>query len=300
MSPAEVEVRASRRDKMFFPDAGVTKGQVFDYYRDVAEAMLPHLRRRPATLRRFPDGIDAEGFFQKEVSGHFPDWLDVADVPLRQGGVQHYAVVSDVASLLYLADQATIEFHIWPSAIDSLDDPDLIVVDIDPPQEIALAELRSVARRTRDLLSDLGLVPFVQATGGKGFHVVAPLDASASFDEVRALAADAADALVDSDPRRLTTAQRKRDRGDRIFLDVNRNGYAQTFVTPYSLRARPGATAAVPLDWDELGKAEPNGWNITRALRRLARKADPWASIYDHAASAHAARQRLASLVDRG
>jgi bifunctional non-homologous end joining protein LigD len=136
----------------------------------------------------------------------------------------------------------------------------------------------------------------VQATGGRGFHVVAPLDATADYDTVRALAREAADRLAAEDPDRLTTAQRKDKRGNRIFLDTNRNGYGQTFVAPYSLRARPGAPVATPLDWFELGKAKPDGWDIRRIKHRLARKADPWQDIHEHAGSAEKARERLRRL----
>ncbi|MGH3517974.1 MAG: non-homologous end-joining DNA ligase [Haloechinothrix sp.] len=292
------EVTVSRPSKVFYPDSGVTKGEVVEHYRRVAEVMVPHLQERPLSLRRYPDGITDDGFFQKEVPDYFPDWIDVADIPRRreQKGTSHYVVCSDAASLVYLANQAVLEFHIWPSRVGALDKPDLMVIDIDPPDGKQAGELRSVARRAHDVFLAVGLEPFVQATGGRGFHVVAPVDASTGYDTARALARDVADVLARLDPERLTTAVRKDRRGDRIFLDTNRNGYAQTFIAPYSLRARPGAAAAVPLDWNELGKAEPNGWDLKRLRRRLARKNDPWAQIYEHAVSAEAARERLLEL----
>ncbi|MGH3621327.1 MAG: non-homologous end-joining DNA ligase, partial [Sciscionella sp.] len=148
----------------------------------------------------------------------------------------------------------------------------------------------------RDLFDDLGLCQFLHATRGRGFHVGAPLDASADFDTVRALASDAAECLAGADPDQLTTAQRKDKRGHRVFLDTNRNGYGQTFVAPYSLRSRPGATVATPLDWSELGNAAPNGWNPTKLRQRLAQKPDPWRDIYRHATAAEKARQKLNTL----
>jgi bifunctional non-homologous end joining protein LigD len=197
---------------------------------------------------------------------------------------------------VYLANQGTIEFHIWPSTIAALDRPDLLVLDLDPPDGVEVSELRSVARRCRDLYEEIGFTPYLQATGGRGFHVVAPLDATADYNAVRTLARAVADRLAAGDPSRLTTEQRKDKRGDRIFLDTNRNGYAQTFVAPYSLRARPGAPVATPLDWSELGKAKPNGWDPQRIRRRLAGKADPWGDLREHAASAGKARERLGRL----
>lgn len=293
MPSASADVDVSRPGKVLFPGANVAKGEVCDYYRRVGETMLPHLRRRPLTLQRFPDGIGAAGFFQKHASSHFPDQLGVVDVVMRSGGVQRSPMVSTVSDLVYLADQAAIEFHVWPACVDALESPDMLIVDVDPPEPTHLGELRSVVRRARDLLRDLGLNPFVQATGGKGYHVVAALDATTPFDTVRGFAAAVAQTLVAADPKRLTTAHRKGERGGRTYLDMNRNGYGQTFVAPYSLRARAGATVAVPLDWDELSRSTPCGWDLRRAQRRLARKSDPWESLHAHPASAAAAWEQL-------
>jgi bifunctional non-homologous end joining protein LigD len=290
------DVRVSHPDKVFYPDSGLTKGDVVEYYRAVADVMVPHLRGRPLTLRRYPDGIAGKNWFQKEASSYFPDWIRVEQIPQHNTGSVRHVVCDDAATLVYLANQGTIEFHIWPSTIAALDKPDLLVIDLDPPDGVEVGELRSVARRVRDLYEEIGLTPYLQATGGRGYHVVAPLDATADFDTVRTLAREVADRLAAGDPGRLTTEQRKDKRGDRIFLDTNRNGYAQTFVAPYSLRARPGAPVATPLDWSELGKAKPNGWDPRRIRQRLARKADPWGDLHEHAASAQEARERLGKL----
>jgi bifunctional non-homologous end joining protein LigD len=289
------EIKVSRPDKVFYPEDGITKGDVVEHYRRVAPVMVPQLRGRPLTLRRWPDGISGESWFQKDVSDHFPGWLHIESVPQHQDArsVVRHVVCDDQASLVYLANQATVEFHIWPSTVDDLEHPDLMVIDLDPPAGVGVPELRKVARRTRDLLSDIGLTPLVQATGGRGFHVVAPLDRSADYDVVRALGREAAQYLARRDPERLTTEQRKNKRGDRIFLDTNRNGYAQTFVAPYSLRGRPGAPVATPLDWSELGRTAPNGYDIDKISGRLARKADPWRDLHKHAEGAEKARERL-------
>ncbi|NKQ58191.1 ATP-dependent DNA ligase [Amycolatopsis sp. K13G38] len=286
-------MRTSKPDKVFYPGDGVTKGDVVEHYRRVAPVMVPHLRGRPLTLRRFPDGISGEGWFQKEASDYFPDWLRIERIPQRAGGNVRHVVCDDEATLVYLANQATIEFHVWLSTVDDLERPDLMVLDLDPPEGTGVAELRKVARRARETVEDLGLSAFVQATGGRGFHIVTPLDRSADYETVRALARGVADVLAQRDPRRLTTEQRKDKRGDRIFLDTNRNGYAQTFVAPYSLRARPGAPVATPLDWSELGRAVPNGFDPARIDRRLARKSDPWQDLHAAAGSAEKALRQL-------
>lgn len=287
------DVEVSHTEKVFYPGDGLSKGDVIEHYRTVAEVMVPHLRGRPLTLRRYPDGIDGEGWFQKEASEHFPDWVRVEEMPQRDGGSVHHVVCDDAATLVYLANQATIEFHVWTSTVDSPERPDLMVLDLDPPEGTGTAKLREIARRARDLYQEIGLDPHLQATGGRGFHLVVPLDATADHDLVRTLAREAADELAERDPGHLTTAQRKDKRGDRVFLDTNRNGYAQTFIAPYSLRARPGAAAATPLDWAELGKAEPNGWPPAKLRNRLARKEDPWRDLHKGGASAEKALQAL-------
>ncbi|WP_051325535.1 non-homologous end-joining DNA ligase [Glycomyces tenuis] len=293
---ADHDIKVSKLDKEFYPDDHFSKGDVIDHYRAVAEAMVPHLAGRPLTMRRYPDGIDADGFFQKDASDYFPDWLRVVEVPQRGGGTVGHVVCDDAAALVYLANQATIEFHVGPATVDELERPDRLVIDIDPPPGVPTAVLHEVARRVRDLYSEVGLVPFTQATGGRGYHVVAPLDRSADFEFVRELADGIADRLAARDPELLTTAQRKQRRGDRIFLDAGRNAYGQTFIAPYSLRARPGAAVATPLDWGELGRSAPDRHTAATIRRRLARKADPWADIDEHAAAPAAARDRLDAL----
>ncbi len=284
-------MKLSNLDKVFFPEAGLSKGDVIEHYRTVAAEMLPHLAGRPLTMRRYPDGIEGGGFFQKDASDHFPDWVRVETVPQRQGGTIRHVVCDDEDTLVYLANQATIEFHVWLSTMDDLEHPDLMVIDIDPPTGVPVRTLRAVARRLAGVYREVGLTPYVQATGGRGFHVVAPLDRSAEWDEARELSVALAEHVAAADPELLTTAQRKNKRGDRIFLDFNRNAYGQTFVAPFTLRARPSAGVATPITWDELSRVEPDGFTPERIRRR--RKKDPWADMAKHAASATAARKAL-------
>jgi bifunctional non-homologous end joining protein LigD len=288
------DISVSSLDKELFPEDHVMKGDMLLHYSTVASAMVPHLAGRPLTLLRFPHGIGTEGFFQKHPTGRLPEWIRTVEVPHRRSeGTDHYVVGDDAATLLYLANLSAIEFHIWTATVDDIERPDRLVVDIDPPDKVPATVLHSIARRTRDLFTEVGLTPFLQATGGRGYHVVAPLDRSADFPFVRALAGDLADRLAAGDPEMLTTAHRKNRRGDRIFLDVNRNGHGQTFVAPYSLRARPGAAVATPLEWSELGRSTPDGFTAAAISRRLKRKTDPWADMNDHAAAPAEARERL-------
>jgi bifunctional non-homologous end joining protein LigD len=291
------EVTPSSVDKVMYPDDDITKGDVLAYYSDVAEVMVPHLRDRPLTMRRFPDGIGKSGFFQQEAQDYFPDWIQTADVPRRQGeGTVRHVLVQDADMLVYLANQACLEFHTWLARADKLDCPDLMVIDLDPPEGTGLNRLRQDARLVTDVYTELGLTTFLQATGGRGFHLTTPLTGDADSDTVRELARGIARLLAAESPTLLTTEQRKSARGDRVFLDTNRNAYGQTAVAPYSLRARPGAPAATPITIDELSRVEPNRYGLRNESRRLARKKDPWADIHQHAGSAEDALARLAEL----
>ncbi|WIV54493.1 non-homologous end-joining DNA ligase [Amycolatopsis nalaikhensis] len=294
MDPADITT--SNPDKIYYPEAGLTKGDVVGHYRTVAEAMVPHLRGRPLTLRRYPSGIAGQTWYQKEASPKLPSWIRVEAIPQRTTSDVRHVICDDAATLVYLANQAAIEYHIWSSTVDDLEHPDMVLIDIDPPDHVTVADLREIARLVRDVYTAAGLTPYLQATGGRGFHVVAPLEPSYTYEEVRDLAKVAAEVLARLDPDRLTTAVRKNQRGDRVYLDILRNGYTSTFVAPYSLRARPSAGVATPLDWHELGKAEPDGWTPKRMKERLARKQDPWAGMADHAASPARAMELLKAL----
>jgi bifunctional non-homologous end joining protein LigD len=283
----------SRPEKVMFPDAGITKGDLVAYYERVAGAMLPHVRGRPVSMQRFPDGIEGHGFFHKDVPGHFPDWVERVKVGKRGGTVTH-AVTRNARTLAYLANQACITPHVWLSRSDRLDCPDRMVFDLDPATG-DFGAVRRAARLTGALLEELGLAPFAMTTGSKGLHVWVPLRRREVFEEMRAFARDVARLLADRHSDELTTEQRKAKRDGRIFLDVGRNAYAQTAVPPYAVRPRPGAPVATPLHWDELSdsKLRPDRWNVRSLFRRLSRKGDPWADIGSHARQVSGARKRL-------
>jgi bifunctional non-homologous end joining protein LigD len=303
MSGLIVEVKGRRLklsnlEKVLFPAAGLTKADLIDYYERVAPVMLPHLAGRPLSLERYPDGIDAEGFMQKNASGYFPKWIRRARLAKQDGAVAH-VVADDAPTLVYLANQACVSLHVGLSRIDRIDHPDRMVLDLDPSDQ-DFEKVRRAARDARALLEEVGLVPFLQTTGSRGLHLWVPLDRSADFDEVRAFASELAEVLVARRPAELTTAQRKAKRGDRVLLDVARNAYAQTAVAPYSVRARPQAPVATPLEWAALDapKLEPQRYTIKNLFRRLGKKGDPWAEIARHARGLTAARERLMALAE--
>lgn len=285
-------IEVSKADKVLFPDDGITKGDLVEYYRQVASTLVRYTQGRPLAAERFPDGITGQRIFQKNAPGHFPVWVRRVEVPKKDGGTTVHAVCDDTATAIYLADQACVTPHVWLSRADILDVPDRLIFDLDPSEQ-NLPRLRSAARCVRDLLSEVGLVPFLMTTGSRGFHVVAPLRRDDAFDEVREFAREAATVLAEHEPRALTVEQRKEDRGDRIFLDYLRNAYAQTSVAPYAVRARPGAPVATPLLWNELDTTEPGQFTIANVPQRLQEHGDLWSKMASHARSLQRPRRRL-------
>ncbi|HSL59399.1 MAG TPA: non-homologous end-joining DNA ligase [Acidimicrobiales bacterium] len=272
----ERSVELGNPDKVLFPDVGLTKRDLAEHYLRVADLALPHLRGRPLTMERHPDGIEASGFVQKEAPGHFPDWIRTVTVP-KEGGEVTHVVCDDAATLVYLVDQACITPHVWLSTTDHLDRPDRLVVDLDPPRGADDPEpVRFAARAVRDVLDELDLSSRLMTTGSKGVHLIVPLDGQLGFDEVRGLARRIAGVAAGRHDDRLTIAQRTDARRGRVFLDILRNGYAQTTVAPYAVRTRPGAPVATPIDWDELGRVTPRRYTVSNLARRLGQKDDPW------------------------
>lgn len=289
-----LSVETSRESKVLFPDKKITKGDLIDYYEKVSEYALPHLEDRPLVMQRFPDGIASDGFFHKQVPDHFPDWIERVRVK-KKGGAQDLVVCGNRATLVYLADQACITLHRWLSRTGGLGDPDQLVVDLDPPGD-DFAQVRRAARDCRALLDELQMPSFVMTTGSRGLHVVVPLDGSMDFDFVRSLARDLARCLARRHPGRLTVEQRKNKRKGRVYVDVARNAYAQTAVSPYSVRALPGAPVAVPVRWSEIEKGRvrtSRDYTIENVFRRLGRIEDPWKDFRRRRISAKAARSRL-------
>ncbi|MCB9787684.1 MAG: ATP-dependent DNA ligase [Deltaproteobacteria bacterium] len=291
-------VETSNEDKVLFAESGITKGQLIDYHERIAERMLPHLRERPLVLQRFPDGVDAGGFYQKQASDYFPDWIPRVRVGVGDGSDSQELVVCDMkATLGYLANQACVTLHPWLSRRDALDCPDTLIIDLDPATDDFEA-VRQAALWTRTLLDELELPGYVKLTGSKGVHVAVPLDRSADFDTVRAFARDAMDLLAGRHPDALTTEHRKAKRAGRLYLDVARNAYAQTAVAPWSVRPRPGAPVAAPIPWSALESKGlgPRDFTIANVFERIADRDDPWDGMRRHARSLGPARERLTRL----
>lgn len=286
-------VDVSRPEKVLFPEGGITKADLAEYYAAVADHMLPHLSGRPLTMQRFPDGIGRQGFYEKRRSDHFPEW--VGSITVETGdGPQEQVLVESRRALVYLADQGCVTPHVWlarsaasrsgraASAAAGLDHPDQMMFDIDPSVE-DLVLVRRATRAVRDVLASLGLTAYVKTTGSRGYHVVVPIRAEMHADDVRGVARAVARRVVEEDPHSFTVEQRKDRRRGRVFVDVMRNGYGQTAVSPYAVRARPGAPVATPIRWDELSRVEPDHFTISSLPRRLGQGVDPWSGLARHA-----------------
>ena len=295
MTAGPRDVQVHRPDKVLFPEDGFTKADLADHYRAAAGRMLPHLRGRPLMLERRPDGIDGPVFMQKNVPDYFPDYVHTAELPKEDGTVD-YALADNTATLLYLADQACITMHRFLSKADRPRHPDRLVFDLDPPGG-DFAAARQAAKLLHDLLDELGLTTALMTTGSRGLHVIVPLLRKADFDEVRVFARDVAELLAAREPKRLTTEASKQARKGRLYLDVQRNAYAQTAVAPYCVRARPGAPVATPLAWSELDEPglDAQQWTLATIGARLEDE-DPWAGFGRGGHSLTAAAKRLSAM----
>jgi len=299
MPPIAVEV--THPDRVVFPPssgrAGITKGEVVDYYGEVAGTMLPHLKGRALTVQRFPRGIGEQGWVQQDFADSLPEWMARVEVSKEGGGTVVHPVAERPEALRWLANQNCVALHVWQSRQDRLYSPDRLVFDLDP-SDSDFAEVRATARAVAGVLDDLGLACYVQTTGSRGLHVVVPLRADADFDTARQFARDVAEVVAADDPAHRTVEARKDKRGSRVYLDIMRNAYAQTAVAPYSVRARPGAPVATPLEWDELDTRglRADRFTIREIPKRLAGQPDPWAGMYRHARSLAGPARRLAKL----
>jgi len=269
-------------DKVLFPEDGITKGDLARYYEAIAPVMLPHLSGRPLTMERYPNGIAQKGFWQKDVSRGFPEWLQRVEVP-KKDGVVHYPIVTDLRSLLWVANQNTITQHVWTSRVPKLDRPDLCMFDLDPSSDDPAA-VRAAAIELRGLLDELSLTSWIKTTGSKGFHIVVPLDRRTPAESVAAFAHEVGALLVSRSPDRLTQEFSKADRKGRIYVDTGRNGYGATFAAAYTVRAKRGAPVSAPCTWQEVerGEVDPRTFTASNMSARLDAAGDVWGDLRRH------------------
>ena len=275
-------VRLTHPDKLYYPEAGFTKADVFDFYRRIAPHLLPHLRDRPVTLERYPDGI-GEGkphFWQKNAPAYYPDWIPIAELPTERGKPVRYVLVNNLEALLYLVNQGALTFHVWFSRVADLDRPEFVLFDLDPG-EATFADAVAIARELRVLLRTEGLEAFVKTSGKTGLHVLTRWEQDGGYDAARAWALEIAQQVVAALPERATVERSKAKRHGCVYVDVMQNAKGHHAVPPYVLRPVSGAPVSTPLDWRELTpQLDPKAFNLRTVFRRLARKkSDPMAGL---------------------
>jgi bifunctional non-homologous end joining protein LigD len=281
---SEVVVSGRRRltlsnlDKPFWPDEGITKGDLVAYYRAVAPVLVPHLRGRPFTMRRYPDGASGKAFFQKDAPSHMPDWIKRyrTVVTPRKGGEREIELplVNDELSLLWMANMGCIDMNPWYSRVDKPDRPDFVLFDLDPTPEVPWPQTIEVALILKGLLDGLGLAAFVKTSGGKGIHILVPLDRRSTYVDTRSFAEHVAGTIAAGYPRLATTAWAKSNRRG-VLIDANQNGMGKTIASVYSVRPHPGAPVSAPVSWEEVNeKLDPHAFTMGAVLDRVAKQGD--------------------------
>ncbi len=275
-------VRLSSPDKVYFPQRGFTKADVFGYYLAAGGAILRALHRRPTTLQRFPDGLDGETFFQKRIPTRgVPPWVSTATITFPSGRTADELCPADLAHVAWAAQLGTIVFHPGPVRDADPDHPDELRIDLDPQPGTGFAEAAQAAGEARAILDELGWTGYPKTSGGRGVHVYVRIRPQWTFVQVRRAAIAFARQLERRRPDLVTTSWWKEERGTRVFVDYNQMARDRTIACAYSLRANPRATVSTPVTWDELGSVEPDDFDLVTVPERLARVGDPHATIDD-------------------
>ena len=303
-APMEPEITRGRRtlrlsnlDKPFWPDEGIVKGELLAYYRDVATVLLPHLRRRPFTMKRYPDGWQGKSFFQKQAPSHMPAWIGTAAFPAstREGErrVIDYALVDDELALLWMVNMGCIDMHAWASRVDKPARPDWVMFDLDPSEGSGFEEVIEVAQLVRQALDVLELESVPKTSGSRGIHVLVPITRRHGFDEVREFAGIVAGALARAHPGLVTTEWTKAKRKG-VLVDANQNGPGKTTASVYSVRPRAGAPVSTPLRWDEVRVGlDAHMFTMDVVLERVERDGDLFARVLEGGQSLGAALRAL-------
>ncbi|MCA2264227.1 ATP-dependent DNA ligase [Mycobacterium marseillense] len=288
-STAGPRVKLTNAEKVLYPATGTTKSDIFDYYTQIAEVMIPHVAARPATRKRWPNGVEQESFFEKQLASSAPDWLPRASVTHRSGTTT-YPIIDDPAGLAWIAQQAALEVHVpqwrfvaeWTrSRAEELKPGPAtrLVFDLDPGERVTMAQMAKVARAVRDLMAGIGLTTFPLTSGSKGLHLYAPLDEPVSSKGATVLAKRVAQQLEKTMPKLVTSTMTKSLRAGKIFLDWSQNNGSKTTIAPYSLRGREHPTVAAPRTWDELDDPSLRQLRYDEVLARVARDGDLLAEL---------------------
>jgi bifunctional non-homologous end joining protein LigD len=296
-------VRLSNLDKPYWPEAGITKGDLLRYYRDIAPTLLPHLRDRPFTMKRYPDGWQGRPFFRKDVTNYAPAWIKRVGVtvttrepPQRTRAIE-VPVVNDELALLWMVNTGCIECHTWYSRVDKLERPDWVVFDLDPSDDVGFAETVTVALLVKDLLDSLGLASFPKTSGALGLHVLVPLERRHTYDDTRRFATHVARSIADAHGDVATTEWSKaRRRG--VLIDARQNAKGKTIASVYSVRPMSNAPVSTPLRWDEVSETlDPSTFTLDVVRDRLDRHGDLYEGVLESKQRLGPAMRALETLV---
>jgi len=292
-------VELSNEDKILFPKEKITKGELIDYYQKIGPIMVTYTKDRPISMVRYPDGIEGEGWYQKDAGSYFPSWIKTKPIKKKDDGVTNYVLINNVVTLVYLANQAVIAPHIWLSRVDKLDYPDRMIFDLDPSGK-DFKMVQKGALLIKDFLDELKLPSFVMTTGSRGLHVVIPLRRVQTFDWVRSFAYDLASIMVEQYSDLFTLEMRKVKRKELVFIDTLRNAFGQTGIAPYAVRPKPGASVATPIEWKEVKSSQlrSNKYTIRNIFKRIDKVGDLWQGIDKKAVSLGKARKVLDQIKD--
>ncbi len=246
-------VTVTHLDKLFWPEEGITKGDLLHYYQKMGPVMLPYLRNRPVTLHVFPDGIKGGAYYRRERPAHAPRWIrSVAYRPVSLQEVIHVPVIDNLAALIWFANLGSIEFHGWGSRLPALEEPDMAFLDLDPGDEASFEQVVEAALCVRDLLEEIGVDGYVKTSGGRGLHVYIPLASGYTFEAVRTWVKRLARLLASRRPSLIVVARGATHRGKEVSIDYAQNSLGRNMAVPYTVRAHPGAPVSTPLSWEEL------------------------------------------------
>ena len=270
----------SRLDKVLWPQDGYTKGELINYYVEVAPYILPHLRGRPMVFTRYPDGIEKQSFYQKNAPPSLPEWVNTFTYYSSDSKRDiNFILVEESATLVWLANQACIEMHPWLSCAGSVDYPDFAVFDLDPSPGNSFEQVRTIALLTRRVLNELGLRSYIKTSGSQGLHVYVPVDNEYSYEEIRDFGRSVAEIICTMQPDIATIERTVRKRGAKIYVDYLQNVKGKTLCSAYSVRPRDGATVSAPLCWDEVNDVKPSDFTIKTILPRLQKLGELFAPV---------------------
>jgi bifunctional non-homologous end joining protein LigD len=274
------ELKLSNLDKVFFPVEGITKGDLLEYYRAVAPVLVPHLKDRPFTMVRWPDGIEAGRFFQKDAPSHMPEWIptfrtlvSTRESPRKKKWV-NFPIVNDELALLWMVNMGCIDMNAWYSRVDKPDRPDFVLFDLDPSPDVGFNETVQVALLVKQALDAFGLVGFPKTSSGEGMHVLVPIERRHTFEDTRQFAEIVAGAIARTN-RGLATTEWTKSKRRGVLIDSNQNGEGKTIASAYSVRPRPGAPVSTPLRWEEVNeKLDPLSFTMGKVLERVRKHGD--------------------------